>query len=219
MSERTSHLKVFVERHWPEAPRFFERAQTDLPQPESIGFRALFASVPRRLGGSAETRFGPAPELGASQRPHWTLTDCVRAYLTLSGLEQLPTAAQPGFVLQLFEGGEMGEQVSVLRTLSLLPEPARFVETGFQACRTNAVVVFEAMVCENPFVAEHFPALNFNQAVLKAVFLGVSVARIEGLSARITPELKRMAAGYASERRAAGRSVPADIDYITQYGA
>ena len=82
-----------------------------------------------------------------------------------------------------------------------------------------AVVVFEAVVCENAFVAQHFPALNFNQAVLKAVFLGVSVRRIEGLEARITPELQRMAAGYASERRAAGRVVPADIDYITQYGA
>jgi hypothetical protein len=54
---------------------------------------------------------------------------------------------------------------------------------------------------------------------MKAIFQGVSVRRIEGLEARITPELMRMAAGYASERRAAGRPVPADVDYITQYGA
>ena len=136
-----------------------------------------------------------------------------------SAFDQLPTGEQPAYLLQLFEAGEIGEQVSILRTLPLLPGPERFVETGLQACRTNARVVFEAVVCENPFVAEHFPALSFNQAVLKAIFMEVSARRIEGLEARITPELKRMAADYASERRAAGRSVPADTDYIIQYGA
>jgi hypothetical protein len=93
------------------------------------------------------------------------------------------------------------------------------LETGLQACRTNARSVFEAMVCENPFAAQHFPALNFNQAVLKAIFMEVSARRIEGLDARITPELQRMAAGYKSERLAAGRAVPVDIDYLIQYGA
>ena len=220
MSERTSLLKAFVGQHWADAGRFFERAETDLAKPASLGFRAVFASVPRRLAALAELRPPPPAEpLGALTRPHWSLTDYVRAALVQGALGHLPAAEHAAFVLQLLEAGEMGEQVSLLRTLSLLPEPARFVETGFQACRTNAVVVFEAVVCENSFVAQHFPALNFNQAVLKAVFMGVSLRRIEGLEARITPELQRMAAGYASERRAAGRVVPADIDYITQYGA
>ena len=44
--------------------------------------------------------------------------------------------------------------------------------------------------------------------------VGVAVGRILGLEARITPELQRMVADYASERRAAGRSVPDDITYI-----
>jgi hypothetical protein len=219
MSERASALKALVSQHWAEAERFFERAASDLAQPQGIGFRAMFASVPRRLGASAELQVTPPDALRALSRPHWNLTDYVRAALVAAALDALAAAEQPGFVLQLFEAGEIGEQVSVLRCLPLLPEPARFVETGFQACRTNARVVFEAIVCDNPFVAEHFPSLNFNQAVLKAIFMEVSARRIEGLEARITPELKRMAAGYASERRAAGRAVPADIDYIIQYGA
>jgi hypothetical protein len=60
-----------------------------------------------------------------------------------------------------------------------------------------------------------FPEHNFNQLVLKAFFTGVAVARIEGLAARRSPELTRMALAYASERRAAGRSVPADLDLVT----
>ena len=95
-----------------------------------------------------------------------------------------------------------------------MPEPSRFVETGLAACRTNARRVFEAIACDNAFPAAHFDELGFRQLVLKAVFMEVPVARIEGLAARITPELRRMAADYASERRAAGRKVPDDLALI-----
>lgn len=47
--------------------------------------------------------------------------------------------------------------------------------------------------------------------VLKARFTGVALERIIGLKKRATPELRRMAADYASERGAAGRSVPKDV--------
>jgi hypothetical protein len=142
-----------------------------------------------------------------------------RLWLLTRALSKLPRAEQPGFLLQLFEAGELGEQVSVLRVLPELPEPGRFVEVGLQACRTNARDVFEAIVCENAFLAAEFPALNFNQAVMKAIFMEVSVRRIEQLESRITPELSRMASGYASERRAAGRPVPDDAEYLSQYRA
>jgi hypothetical protein len=35
--------------------------------------------------------------------------------------------------------------------------------------------------------------------------------RIIGLERRMTPELKRMTVDYVAERRAAGRSIPADV--------
>jgi hypothetical protein len=128
-------------------------------------------------------------------------------------------AEQAAWLLQLYEAGELGEQVSILRLLPLLPEPARFLETGVQACRTNARDVFEAIVCENSFLVEHFPPLNFNQAIMKAIFMEVPLSRVERLAERITPELSRMAAGYASERRAAGRPVPPDAEFLAHYGA
>jgi hypothetical protein len=218
MPELEQVLKELLEQRWPDSERFFERAARDLAEPPGIGFRALFASVPRRLAKAAELSLEAPPELHAA-RPHCTLTDYVRLWLITQALPRLALDQQPGWVLQLFEAGEMGEQVSILRMLPLLPAPARFVETGVQACRTNARDVFEAIVCENSFLVEHFPALSFNQAVMKAIFMEVSVRRVEQLERRITPELSRMAAGYASERRAAGRAVPADAEYLANYGA
>jgi hypothetical protein len=218
MPQRALALRRSLGRHWPAAEQFFERVGPDLAEPEGIGFRAAFASVPRRLGALASSAV-TAPEDVAPTRPHWTLTDYVRAALVASAFDGLLRERQPACHLHWFEAGEIGEQVSLLRTLCLLDEPARFLETGLQACRTNALSVFEAMVCENPFLTEHFPELSFNQAVIKAVFMEVSLRRIERLETRITPELQRMAAGYKSERLAAGRSVPADIDYLIQYGA
>jgi hypothetical protein len=219
MSDRAQALTSIVAERWPAAPAFFERVRAELSPAPGVGFRAAFASVPRRLGAAAQSSVVAPGSFSELARPHWSLTDYTRAALIALALEHVPLGQQPAFVLQLFEAGESGEQVSVLRTLSLLPSPERFVEVGLQACRANALDVFAAMVAENSFLAAHFPPLNFNQAVMKAIFQGVSVRRIEGLDARITPELRRMAAGYASERRAAGRPVPADVDYITQYGA
>ena len=217
MPEPLALLEKLLETRWPDAARFFERAQPELLVP-GVGVRALFASVPRRLGKLAQEPASAPAELAAA-RPHWTLTDCARLWLLLSALPKVAAGEQATWLLAVFEAGELGEQVSILRVLSALPDGARFVETGVQACRHNSLDVFEAIVCENPFLAAHFPALSFNQAVMKAIFNGVSVRRIEALERRITPELSRMAAGYASERRAAGRPVPADADYLSKYGA
>ena len=50
--------------------------------------------------------------------------------------------------------------------------------------------------------------------LMKAIFNGVPLGRVVGLSGRLGPELRRMAGAYASERRAAGRPVPADVDLV-----
>jgi len=221
MSGQALILGALVRQHWHSADGFFERVKADLAQPGGLGFRAAFASLARRVGSGpvAPGSVASPVELGPVPRPHWTLVDYARAALLAQSFEVVPRLEQAKSMLQLFEWGEIGEQVSLLRTLALWDAPERFLETALQACRTNAKLVFEAIACENTFPAAHFPALNFNQAVLKAIFMEVSTRRIEGLQERITPELQRMAADYASERRAAGRLVPIDTDYLVNYGA
>jgi hypothetical protein len=144
----------------------------------------------------------------------WGLDGLVRAGLLLHAAAGLPPGELEVLVEECFLGGDTRERQAVLRTLPLLPDPERFVALGVDACRTSVQPVFEAIACENPYPARYFPEASFNQMVLKAVFIEVAVGRILGLEARITPELRRMAADYASERRAAGRSVPDDVAFL-----
>jgi hypothetical protein len=145
----------------------------------------------------------------------WGLDDLGRVTLLLLA------AARPGpgrlyeLVDDCYRHGDTRERQAVLRALPLLPEAERFLPLGVDACRTSVQPLFEAMACENPYPAAHFPELNFNQMVLKALFTGVALKRIVGLDRRLTPDLARMASDYAGERRAAGRSVPSDIGLVT----
>lgn len=141
-----------------------------------------------------------------------------RTALLLCATTHLPSEDHAEFIDELFVRGENAEREALLRTLSLLPEPGRFLSTAVEACRTNVQTVFEAIVCENPYPGHYFPELNFNQMVMKAIFTGMSLRRIVGLPARITPSLMRMAKDYARERIAAGRPVPEDIGLIASAG-
>lgn len=145
----------------------------------------------------------------------WTAEDAGRWLLLLA---RHRSASQDAFIagaVACFEQGDAREQQSWLRAVALLPEPARFLPQAIDACRTNILPLFESIACENPYPANYFPDLNFNQMVLKALFNGVSLTRIVGLERRLNPVLARMANDYAAERRAAGRTVPADIVLVT----
>lgn len=141
---------------------------------------------------------------------HWGVDEAARAVLVLS-LSHLPSDRYAELVLQCYEYGDSREQQSWLRALSLLPDCEHFLATAVDACRTNIIPLFEAIACENPYPARHFPELNFNQMVMKSLFSGIALQRIVGLESCFNRELSRMADDYVSEREAASREVPSDI--------
>jgi len=167
--------------------------------------RVAFAQAARKLGPGAQAQAaeGELPVL-----------DLARASLLLAALELLPASGHEPLVDTLYRTGEQREQQSILRALPLLPDAARFSAVAIHACRTNSLEVFRAIATDNSYPGSHFPELHFNQLVLKAIFLAVPVARILQLDERATPELGRMLREYASERRAAGRAIPTDVDYV-----
>jgi hypothetical protein len=146
----------------------------------------------------------------------WGADELGRVTLLVAAAAHWPAAEMEALVDECYRQGDGAERQAVLRALPLLPAPERFLDIAVDACRSHIQPLFEAIACENPYPGLHFPELNFNQMVLKALFTGVALARILGLEGRVTPELSRMAADYASERRAAGRSVPQDIGMVTE---
>jgi hypothetical protein len=155
---------------------------------------------------------------GPERLDGWALDHAGRVALLLKATASLPASEHVALAEDLFYRGETREKQAVLRALPLLPEPARFVALGVEACRTNSKDEFDAIAADNGFAADHFSDHHFNQMVLKAIFVGTPVARIVGLERRANRDLARMASDYAAERRAASRDVPDDVGYVIRLG-
>ncbi|MGH1342036.1 MAG: EboA domain-containing protein [Nannocystales bacterium] len=203
-------LRELVAQHGVAGADDWLTTALDKIDPDALsGVRVLLARCTRKVG---DARL-PGETLGAAG---WTVRDAARAAVVLRVFEQVDPESAVTAYGQWLRRGEQGEQESLLRMLPLLPGPTRLVPHAVEACRTNSEVVFRAVACGNPYPAAHFPDDSFNQLVLKAVFMGVPVEEINGLSRRVTAELLRMADDFAAERTAAARPVPADIGLLHQ---
>jgi hypothetical protein len=173
----------------------------------------LYTSVAARLGNHPLTGLpGRLPDgMTDATFASWTVADSARAALLIARAEQVAPDAFAADAAACYENGDAAEQRSWLRAVAVLPQPAQFLPLVIDACRTNILPNFEAVACENVYPSEYVPERNFNQLILKALFNNVALTRIVGLARRANPELTRMAGDYAAERRAAGRTVPADI--------
>lgn len=140
---------------------------------------------------------------------HWDLLQTARSFLLL----QFPQEKEKWFAVvnQLFETGDMHEQQALYAALPIMPFPEELLPRAIDGCRTNMTVIFDAIALNNPFPATYFPEANWNQLVLKAVFMQRPLYRIQGLEGRRNLPLANIAADFAHERWAAGRPVMAEI--------
>lgn len=212
-----SELAALILDALPPAQRGWLERERDAVRGAAGGADALalaFAGSARRARGLPEdARRRAAAMLAASgaSRGFWSAAAVLRATLLLEAADACSPGPLASSVQALFVRGDNEERKAILQTLAVLPSPAALVELAVEACRTNVQDVFEALACENPYPARFFGDAAFNQMVLKSVFLGIAVARVEGLQGRLNDDLARMAEAYARERREAGRSVPADL--------
>jgi hypothetical protein len=194
---------------------WLDAARQGAQQGESM--LTAFAAVPRQAGRGAlaptadEHRQIAVATSGLDVTP-WTRADAVRTVLLATLAASVEADRFEEAFTGVFEAADTGEQQSCLRALVLLPAPERFLPLAVDACRTNIVPLFESIACDTPYPQRYFPEGQFNQLVIKALFLGVPLVRIVGLQDRRNPELARIASDFAAERRAAGRPTPPDLD-------
>ncbi|MBD7997884.1 MULTISPECIES: EboA domain-containing protein [Oerskovia] len=157
---------------------------------------------------------------------HGTLDDAARARLVVALAGALPADGESlaTRLTETYQRGDTSERRGVLRGLDALalagkPSgtlPPAVVRAGTtlaaDALRANDQSLVAAAV--GPFAAAHLDDHAWRHAVLKLVFMGVSLDAVAGLDERADDELARMARDFAAERRAAGRVVPDDVARI-----
>jgi len=182
---------------------------------DGAAWHAHFTAASRKVGRAPLPANADEQALQTSVGVDWGLPwgddDLARVAMLSAAAERIAPAVLETRVAACYRHGDNRERRAVLRALPFLRDGARFVPLAVDACRTHVQPIFEAIACENPYPAAHFPDDNFNQMALKAAFVGIALDRIVHLSSRQSPELARMADDYAAERRAAGRPVPPDL--------
>ena len=201
--------------------------------PDSIS--RAFAFAARRVG-----RAPLRPDVDPAGVVHGTLDDAARAALVVTLADAVGTGQDcADRLVSLYRQGDAAERRGVLRGLDALtergdlgradtdtdtdtdsstdtgsaPTVAAGLDLAADALRTNDPSLVAAAV--GPFGSRHLDQHTWRHAILKLVFQGVSLEAASDLEARADDELDRMARDFATERRAAGRSVPTDLDRLT----
>lgn len=140
---------------------------------------------------------------------YWNSLQTARTILMLS----FPREKEKWFaaINQLFETGDMYEQQALYAALPLMPFQEDLLSRAIDGCRTNMTLIFDAIALNNPYPAKYFPEANWNQLVLKSIFMQRPLYRIQKLDERRNLALADIASDFAHERWAAGRSVMPEL--------
>ncbi len=174
-----------------------------------------FGLVPRKVGKADLALTESERNAAETARPGWnpsgwSLDQLVRTFFVLA-YSAFDTATHVKTLDLMFSTGEVGELVALYQALPLLPNPPSQVLRAAEGIRTNIKAVFCAVAHNNPFPSEQFNDDQWNQLVLKCLFIGVSLRPVIGIDERANARLMSMLVDFAHERRAAHRPIPAEL--------
>lgn len=183
--------------------------------PEGPSLTMAIGLAPRKLGKADLCLEDAEMEVAVTQRngldPRgWSVDQAARTLFVLASFDGDDTAFAERFG-RLLTHSEVSEHIALMRGLPLYPAAEQLVPIAAEGLRSNVQPVFEAVAHANPFPRETFSVNQWNQMVLKALFIGSRLAPIQGLDARRNADLAGMLIDYAHERWAAGRPVSPEL--------
>lgn len=145
--------------------------------------------------------------LPSAELAHWNLAEAGRVLL----LDAAQKASGLTLVPRAYAQGDEYEREAILKGLIVLDPMGEHCALAVDACRTNVLTMLSAIALDNPYPGRYFGEHEFNQMVLKCLFLGFDVSAVTDLPARLNSSMSRMCYDYLRERMAAGRDFPASI--------
>lgn len=130
----------------------------------------------------------------------WTLDDLGRVVLLALVVPRLFEGQHRELLDAVWDRAIIDERRALLRALPVLPKAHRFLDLALAGAESQVPDLFEAIAFDNPLPAALFSEENLQELVLKALYLGGPVDRIQGLSSRVTPALSRTIENFARAR-------------------
>ncbi|WP_157964716.1 EboA domain-containing protein [Algibacillus agarilyticus] len=159
------------------------------------------AMARRKMGHISITH----PELS-----HWYTDDVARIVLLQKATETY-LGDEVSLIMRAYQQGDEHEKETIIRGLCFVDQQGDLIELALDACRTNMSTMMSTIAFNNPFPARYFPEHEFNQMVLKSLFMGLDIDRVQGLAERTNESLSRMTYDFLRERIAASRPLPKTI--------
>jgi hypothetical protein len=198
-----------------DAAQWLQRSAEQIESSPKDADLYMAVSLVTRKVGKADLALSDADLRDANAARHgwnprgWSADQAARVLLILA-LETNPERLAH-CLDQLCNTADVSELAAFFRGLPLYPEPRRYVARATEGLRTNMKNVFEAISQRNPYPSEEFSEPEWNQMVLKSLFVGSTLWPIVGLERRANAELARMLCDYAHERWSAGRPVSPEL--------
>jgi len=174
-----------------------------------------FSGVPRFTGKDKleltpeEIREADAIRSGWSPK-YWSIDQLGRTFLLL-GIAERSKDEFLDKLEKIFISSDMGEAVALYQSLPILPWPEDLQDRAAEGVRSNITSVFNAVALHNPYPADFMDDDAWNQVVLKALFVGSPLYKIQGIERRNNEKLAKMLVEYAHERWSAGRVVSPEL--------
>ena len=149
-------------------------------------------------------------EFGTVSFEGWSLGDISRVLLILHAIN-LSKVNEISVIETCYRQGDESERISITKGLMFFKNPAALKEIALESGRTNSKIMLAALALNNYYPQYHYTDHEFNQMVLKCLFVGIPIEHVLGLPNRANKDLSRMCEDYIRERQSAYRKLPEDI--------
>jgi hypothetical protein len=166
---------------------------------DASSLRSRFAMVGRKVGRETLDEDADPSDVWA-----WTVEDAGRVLLLVAAGERAEAE-----LAELYRFGDAAERRGVLQALPYLDIEDRGLGLVDDAIRTNDTRLIAAAL--GPYATKYLSDEQYDQAVLKCVFVGVPITGLDGIPSRVTPDGARMLGAFVHERVAAGRDLPPEV--------